>query len=86
MTLTLDIPNGVAETDAGRQEKLARAAVALFDAELLTQGQAAEMAGLSRVEFFDLLGRAGVSPFQYEWDDAWMDALTMAGKDGLGSQ
>lgn len=55
-------------------EKRLRLAVALFDAELLTQGQAAEMSGLSRVEFYDALGRFGVTPFQYSWEEAFAEA------------
>lgn len=60
MTLTVDIPP---ETEAA---KLVRAAVALYDARLLSQGQAAEMAGLSRAEFIAALGKEGVAIFQYD--------------------
>ena len=66
--LTLNVPQ---DLDA---EKRLRLAVALFDAHLLTQGQAAEMAGLSRVEFYDALGRFGVTPFQYSWEEAFAEA------------
>ena len=31
----------------------------------VSQSKAAEVAGVSRTEFFDALGRYGVSPFQY---------------------
>lgn len=68
MTLTMDIPADV------EREKLVRAAIALYDARIFTQGQAAQMAGLSRVAFFDALGRCGVSPFQYDLDEALADA------------
>ncbi len=68
MTLTLDIPPGT------EREKLERIAVALYDAQALTQSQAAEMARLSRSEFLDALGRAGVSPFQYDAEEALADA------------
>ena len=68
MTLKLDVPPDV------EREKLVTAAVALYGAGMLTQGQAAEMGGLSRVEFFDELGRRGVTPFQYDPDDRdWAD-------------
>ncbi|MDQ2686962.1 MAG: UPF0175 family protein [Armatimonadota bacterium] len=66
--LTVNVP---ADLDA---EKRLRLAVALFDAHLLTQGQAAQMAGLSRVAFFDALGRFGVTPFQYDWEEAFAEA------------
>ena len=67
-TLTLNVPQ---DLDA---DKRLRLAVALFDAQLLTQGQAAEMTGLSRVEFYDALGRFGVTPFQYSWEEAFAEA------------
>lgn len=76
MTLTLDIPEGV------EQEKLVRAAIALYDAQILTQGQAAQMAGLSRTAFFDALGRHGVSPFQYDLEEALADADLLAQREG----
>jgi len=60
MTLTLDIPDTL---DAQQRERLA---VALYDARAVTQGQAADMAGLSRPDFIDALVRAGVSVIQYD--------------------
>lgn len=60
MTLTLDIPDTL---DAQQRERLA---VALYDARAVTQGQAAEMAGLARADFIDALVRAGVSVIQYD--------------------
>ncbi len=72
--LTVRVPQ---DMDA---EKRLRLAVALFDAELLTQAQAAQMAGLSRVAFYDALGRFGVTPFQYTWEEAWEDAAMLAGR------
>ncbi len=60
MTLTLDIPDTL---DGERRERLA---VALYDARLVTQGQAAQMAGLSRPDFIQALVRAGVSVIQYD--------------------
>lgn len=45
MTLTLNIPTSPAQTDAAYQEKLRKAAAALFDAGLITPEQAAELAG-----------------------------------------
>lgn len=73
--LTLEVPR---DLDAGKRLRLA---VALFDAQLLTQGQAAEMAGLSRVEFYDALGRFGVTPFQYTWEEAFADAEMLAAQE-----
>ncbi|HZP80518.1 MAG TPA: UPF0175 family protein [Chthonomonadaceae bacterium] len=41
-------------------------AIALYTARSVTQGQAAALAGLSRAEFIEALGKAGVSVFQYD--------------------
>ena len=40
------------------------AAVKWYELHRISQGRAAEIAGLSRAEFIDALGRYGVSPFQ----------------------
>jgi predicted HTH domain antitoxin len=40
------------------------AAVKWYELRLLSQGRAARVAGLSRAEFLDALGRFGVTPFQ----------------------
>jgi predicted HTH domain antitoxin len=47
-----------------REMRLA-AAVKWFELGTVSQGRAAEIAGLSRSEFIGALGRFGVSPFQY---------------------
>lgn len=60
MTLTLEMPQSL------EAEKRERLAVALYDARMVSQGRAAQVAGLSRAAFFDLLGRHGVTPYQYE--------------------
>ncbi len=60
MTLTLDIPDTL---DAQQRERLA---VALYDARAVTQGQAANIAGLARADFIDALVRAAVSVIQYD--------------------
>jgi len=49
--------------DFGRELRLA-AAVKWYEMRQVSQGRAAEIAGLSRAEFLDALGRYGVSPFQ----------------------
>ncbi len=50
-------------------------AIALYEAQSVSQGQAAALAGLSRAEFIDALGRAGVSPFQYTADEILQEAF-----------
>ena len=46
-----------------RELRLA-AAVKWYELERVSQGRAAEIAGLSRAEFIDALGQYGISPFQ----------------------
>ena len=45
------------------------AAVKWYEAGMLSQGKAAEMAGLSRVAFLEALNRFKVSPFQYDAEE-----------------
>ncbi len=71
MTLTLDIRP--AQDNESREKRL-KAAVALYDAEMVSQGQAAEMAGLPLSEFLLALGRYGVSVFQYGAEEAVAEA------------
>ena len=47
-----------------RELRLA-AAVKWYEMKLISQGRAAEIAGVSRNEFIDALGQFGVSMFQY---------------------
>lgn len=47
----------------GRELRIA-AAVKWYELQIVSQGRAAEIAGLSRAAFIDALGRYGVSPFQ----------------------
>ena len=63
MTLTLDIPPDI---EAGKRERLA---AALYDARMVSQGRAAQIAGLSRAAFIDALGKYQVTPFQYDADE-----------------
>lgn len=63
-TLSVALPPDIAPDEA----RVMLAAM-LFDQARLSLGQAAELAGLSRPDFLDALGRLGVSPFQYDGDD-----------------
>ena len=51
MTLTLNISTSPTQADAAYQEKLRKAAAALFDAGLITPEQATELAGPSHESF-----------------------------------
>ena len=47
------------------QEMRIAAAVKWYEMQQLSQGKAAEVAGLTRAEFIEALSRFQVSPFQY---------------------
>ncbi|MCW5880933.1 MAG: UPF0175 family protein [Anaerolineae bacterium] len=72
--ITLEIPEAVLiaeKTDEiafGRELRLL-AAVKLYELGRLSSGRAAELAGMSRVEFLLALGRYKVFPFAAELDD-----------------
>lgn len=51
------------------QEMRVAAAVKWYELERISQGRAAEIAGLSRDAFIDALSRYRVSPFQYSEAD-----------------
>jgi predicted HTH domain antitoxin len=69
--LTIDMPEGALSSlrqdpvNFVRELRLA-AAVKWYEMRRVSQGRAAEIAGVSRSEFIAALGQFGVSPFQYE--------------------
>lgn len=77
--MTIEIPEealGALRKDPqgfARELKLA-AAVKWYELKLLSQERAARVAGMSRAEFLDALGRFGVSPFQYGADEILAEA------------
>jgi predicted HTH domain antitoxin len=69
-TLTIEVADDAVRMFGGRDgQQFARelyetAVVKWFDEGRLSQGKAAELLGISRGEFFDLLNRHQVSPIQ----------------------
>ena len=67
----LEVPDGAvdkcAEAELIRSVK-EQAALKLYSDERVTTGEAAEMLGLTRIQFLDLLHRTGLG-FQVELDD-----------------
>jgi len=72
--IILDIPEKVLLAEKTDETSFARelrilAAVKLYEMGRLSSGRAAELAGMSRVEFLSNLGRYKVFPFQSELSD-----------------
>jgi predicted HTH domain antitoxin len=73
-TITIEIPDHVDLPFAGSNEELARAlriaaAIQWYQEELISQGKAAEIAGLSRADFLDALYHAKVPACQVSIED-----------------
>lgn len=62
-TLTINIPDTV---DLEDREMVMYLASKLYEQSKLSLGQAAEMAGLSKRAFMEVLGQYGVSLFNYD--------------------
>ncbi len=65
-TLQLHIPDSVDKNDS---ELTMVIAVKLYEDGTLSSGQAAELAGLSKRSFIEMLGKYGVSVFNHSSDD-----------------
>jgi len=77
--MTIEMPEGALaslhrDPQGFAQELRLAAAVKWYELGLISQGRAAEVAGLSRSEFLEALGRFGVSPFQYGADELLAEA------------
>ena len=72
--MTIDMPEGaLAAVRKGPEEFTAElrllAAIKWYELGEVSQGRAAEIAGLSRTEFLAALGRLGVTPYQYSAEE-----------------
>lgn len=63
-TLTLRLPDSVDEKEVKMQ-----LAAYLFDKGILSSGQAADLAGISKIEFIETVGQYGVSIFGESIED-----------------
>jgi len=72
--MTIDMPEGSLSAlrkdpqEFASEMRLA-AAIKWYEMGTVSQGRAAEIAGLSRAAFVEALARFGVSPFQYSADE-----------------
>ena len=66
VTLTVQLPDSA---NMGSKEFLTFVAAKLYEAQKLTLGQAARLAGYSKTTFMELLGNYGVSVFNYPASD-----------------
>lgn len=69
-TISIEVPESIfsalrKDPKEFTEELRLLAAIKWYELGQITQGQAAEVAGLNRTEFINILSRYQVSPFQY---------------------
>lgn len=79
VSMTIDMPEGALaamrkDSVGFAHEMRLAAAMKWYELRRVSQGRAAEIAGLSRTEFVAELGRFGVSPFQASADEILEEA------------
>ncbi len=66
MSVQINIPNGLKISEFELNMILASK---LFESGLISSGQGAEMVGLSKRAFIELLGKYNISVFGYDFDE-----------------
>ncbi len=74
-TITLQVPNELAEHE---NDTVRFIAAKLYENGKLSLGQAAEMAGLSKAAFADILAGYGVAYINYSIEDILADVARLA--------
>jgi len=85
MTLTVELPNNLAEHEDPAREALEALAVEAYRTEALSLHEAATLLGVGRIEFDGILKQRGVAEGAYDIEDlsediATSDELRAAGK------
>ena len=65
-SITINLPDNVELTE---KEAAMILAAKLYDMQILTMGRAAELAGISKREFMETVGKYGVAVFKYTLED-----------------
>jgi len=86
-TLTIELPDDAFSALRTSPEEFARelrlaAAIKWYEMERISQGKAAELAGLSRAAFIEALSRYGVSAVQTSPDELEDDVRVALGRSG----
>jgi len=74
-TITLQVPDFLEENHSDTVRFLA---AKLYESGKLSLGQAAEMAGLAKPEFFAILADYGVSYINYSFEDVMADVTRIS--------
>ena len=73
--MTIQVPDFLEENHGDTVRFLA---AKLYESGKLSLGQAAEMAGLSKVEFADILANYGVNYINYSFEDVMADVARIS--------
>ncbi len=74
-TLTIEVP---ASLERDREDTIRFLAAKLYESGKLTLGQAAQMAGMKKWDFAEILSNYGVNYIQYTFDDVIADVERIA--------